>query len=128
MAELRILPKHRKLGTLDIDLVNIDTTDKALFIFNEQYNGGDNDDTKLTNYASALQEIPLYDLGGPYPEVPDAPEDFKETENMQDDKEDANKKDAETGDNSNLIPFVISEVISAIGGTSVVVFRRRIKH
>ena len=31
----------------------------TLYVFNEQYNGGTNDDTKLTDYASAFAEISL---------------------------------------------------------------------
>ena len=44
-------------GTVDIDLSGIDMTDKTLYVFNEQYNGGAKDDTKLTDYASALQKV-----------------------------------------------------------------------
>lgn len=52
-------------GTVEIALTGIDLTGKTVYLFNEQYNGGAQDDTKLTDYASPL--IPLstatpYDL------------------------------------------------------------------
>ena len=45
-------------GTVNIDLsgVTMAATD-TLYVFSEQYNGGANDDTKLTDYASALVEV-----------------------------------------------------------------------
>ena len=44
-------------GTVNIDLSGIDMTGKTLCVFSEQYNGGENDDTKLTDYASELVEV-----------------------------------------------------------------------
>ena len=41
--------------TLPEDVTLSDNT--KLYVFNEQYNGGENDDTKLTDYASQLIEI-----------------------------------------------------------------------
>ena len=41
--------------TLPAGVTLSDTT--KLYVFNEQYNGGENDDTKLTDYASQLIEI-----------------------------------------------------------------------
>ena len=41
--------------TLPAGVTLSDTT--KLYIFNEQYNGGENDDTKLTDYASQLIEV-----------------------------------------------------------------------
>lgn len=38
------------------DSVTLSDTTK-LYVFNEQYNGGENDDTRLTDYASALCEV-----------------------------------------------------------------------
>jgi hypothetical protein len=45
-------------GTVQIDLssVTMAATD-TLYVFSEQYNGGTNDNTKLTDYASALQTV-----------------------------------------------------------------------
>ena len=40
--------------------------DTKLYVFNEQYNGGENDDTKLTDYASQLIEVePTVDTTAP---------------------------------------------------------------
>ena len=40
--------------------------DTKLYVFNEQYNGGENDDIKLTDYASALIEVnPTVDTTAP---------------------------------------------------------------
>lgn len=44
-------------GTIEISVNGVDLTDSTLYVFNEQYNGGANDDTKLTDYASALVEL-----------------------------------------------------------------------
>lgn len=44
-------------GTVDIDVSEIDMTGKSLYVFNEQYNGGTSDDTKLTDYASQFIKI-----------------------------------------------------------------------
>lgn len=44
-------------GTVTLDLTEIDMSDKTLHVFNEQYNGGANDDTKLTDYASPFVSI-----------------------------------------------------------------------
>lgn len=44
-------------GTVDIDVSEINMTGKSLYVFNEQYNGGISDDTKLTDYASQFIEI-----------------------------------------------------------------------
>ena len=41
--------------TLPADVTLSDTV--KLYVFNEQYNGGENDDTKLTDYASQLCEV-----------------------------------------------------------------------
>ena len=51
--------------TLPEDVTLSDTT--KLYVFNEQYNGGENDDTKLTDYASQLIEIsnPVADATAP---------------------------------------------------------------
>lgn len=46
-------------GTVEINLSGIDMTGKTLYVFNEQYNGGANDDTKLTDYASSFVNVPL---------------------------------------------------------------------
>ena len=46
-------------GSVEIDLSGIDMTDKTLYVFNEQYNGGANDDTKLTDYASNFEDVIL---------------------------------------------------------------------
>lgn len=48
-------------GTVNLDLSGLDLSGKTLYVFNEQYNGGANDDTKLTDYASALVPISLAD-------------------------------------------------------------------
>ena len=51
--------KNGPSGTASITLpagVTLSDTVK-LYVFNEQYNGGENDDTKLTDYASQLQEV-----------------------------------------------------------------------
>lgn len=44
-------------GTVNIDLSGIDMTSKTLYVFSEQYNGGADDNTKLTDYASELVEV-----------------------------------------------------------------------
>lgn len=44
-------------GTVDINIANIDLTGKTVWVFNEQYNGGEEDNTKLTDYASALVNV-----------------------------------------------------------------------
>lgn len=51
--------------TLPAGVTLSDTT--KLYVFNEQYNGGENDDTKLTDYASQLIEIanPAVDTTAP---------------------------------------------------------------
>ena len=41
--------------TLPEDVTLSDTT--KLYVFNEQYNGGENDDTKLTDYASKMIDV-----------------------------------------------------------------------
>jgi len=46
-------------GTVEINLSGIDMTGKTLYVFNEQYNGGANDDTKLTDYASNFEAVIL---------------------------------------------------------------------
>lgn len=46
-------------GTVDIDLSAVDMTDKTLYLFSEQYNGGANDDTLLPDYASELAAVSL---------------------------------------------------------------------
>ena len=43
--------------TLPEDVTLSDTT--KLYVFNEQYNGGEQDDTKLTDYASAFETVAL---------------------------------------------------------------------
>ena len=48
-------------GTVEINLSGIDMTGKTLYVFNEQYNGGANDDTKLTDYASNFEDV-IFDL------------------------------------------------------------------
>lgn len=51
--------KNGPNGTASITLpagVTLSDTVK-LYVFNEQYNGGENDNTKLTDYASQLQEV-----------------------------------------------------------------------
>ena len=48
-------------GTVQFDLSGITIPDGGkLYVFNEQYNGGENDDTKLTDYASPLREVVTY--------------------------------------------------------------------
>lgn len=50
--------------TLPAGVTLSDTT--KLYVFNEQYNGGENDDTKLTDYASQLIEVePIVDATAP---------------------------------------------------------------
>lgn len=50
--------------TLPENVTLSDTT--KLYVFNEQYNGGENDDTKLTDYASRLVEVnPTVDTTAP---------------------------------------------------------------
>lgn len=44
-------------GTVEIHITDIDLTGKTVWVFNEQYNGGEKDDTKLTDYASALVNV-----------------------------------------------------------------------
>lgn len=55
-------------GTVEINLSGIDMTGKTLYVFNEQYNGGANDDTKLTDYASGFVDVildpPVLWIGG----------------------------------------------------------------
>jgi uncharacterized repeat protein (TIGR02543 family) len=55
-------------GTARVTLpagVSLSDTTK-LYVFNEQYNGGENDDTKLTDYASQLIEVePIVDATAP---------------------------------------------------------------
>ena len=46
-------------GEITVNLSGFDMTGKTLYLFNEQYNGGTNDDTKLTDYASDLVEVDL---------------------------------------------------------------------
>ena len=53
----RIAQPTSASGTVGIDLTGIDMTGKTLYVFNEQYNGGANDDTKLTDYTSALKAV-----------------------------------------------------------------------
>lgn len=48
----RLVKPESTSGTVDINLSGIDMTGKTLYVFSEQYNGGENDDTKLTDYAS----------------------------------------------------------------------------
>lgn len=50
--------------TLPDGVILSDTT--KLYVFNEQYNGGENDDTRLTDYASQLIEVePVVDTTAP---------------------------------------------------------------
>lgn len=44
-------------GTVNITITDIDLTGKTVWVFNEQYNGGEEDNTKLTDYASALVNV-----------------------------------------------------------------------
>ena len=56
---------HGASGTVDVALTGIDLTGKTVYLFNEQYNGGAQDDTKRTDYASpliALSTADVYDL------------------------------------------------------------------
>lgn len=56
---------HGASGTVDVALTDIDLTGKTVYLFNEQYNGGAQDDTKRTDYASpliALSTADVYDL------------------------------------------------------------------
>lgn len=49
--------ENQESGIVDIDLSGINMTGKSLYVFNEQYNGGASDDTKLTDYASQFIKI-----------------------------------------------------------------------
>ncbi|MDO4539619.1 MAG: S-layer homology domain-containing protein [Syntrophomonadaceae bacterium] len=60
----RIAQPTSTASTIDVDLSGIDMTSKTLYVFSEQYNGDANDNTKLTNYASALVEIPADSING----------------------------------------------------------------
>lgn len=64
----RILQPESASGTASLNLpdgVTLSGTTK-LYVFNEQYNGGENDDTKLTDYGSQLVEVnPTVDTTAP---------------------------------------------------------------
>ncbi len=52
-----LIEENQQSGTVEINVSGIDMTSKTLYVFNEQYNGGVNDDTKLTDYASEFVRI-----------------------------------------------------------------------
>lgn len=52
-----LIDESQKSGTVEINLAGIEMTGKTLYVFNEQYNGGANDDTKLTDCASEFVRI-----------------------------------------------------------------------
>ncbi len=54
---LQLTEESQASGTVTLDLAEFDMSDKTLYVFNEQYNGGANDDTKLTDYASPFVSI-----------------------------------------------------------------------
>jgi hypothetical protein len=56
----RIAQPSAASGAAEVDLSGVAVdADDTLYIFSEQYNGGADDDTKLTDYASELMEISL---------------------------------------------------------------------
>ena len=50
----QLAAEEQSSGTVEIDLTDIDMTDKTLYIFNEQYNGD-----KMTDFTSELKEVSL---------------------------------------------------------------------
>ena len=53
----KLAKESQESGTVEIDFSEIDMAGKTVYVFNEQYNGGANDDTKLTDYASQFVSI-----------------------------------------------------------------------
>lgn len=56
----RITKPTSESGTVDVKIpANLADGSYTLSVFSEQYNGGENDDTKLTDYASAFEAVTL---------------------------------------------------------------------
>ena len=55
----RIVQSEKEDDTMTIDLSGIDMIGKTLFCFSEQYNGGESDNTKKTDYASLTVAVSL---------------------------------------------------------------------
>lgn len=56
----RITQPTSESGTVDVKIpANLAEGSYTLSVFSEQYNGGENDDTKLTDYASAFETVAL---------------------------------------------------------------------
>ncbi len=56
----RITQPTSESGTVDVKIpANLAEGSYTLSVFSEQYNGGENDDTKLTDYASAFKTVAL---------------------------------------------------------------------
>ncbi len=56
----RILQPRSTSGTASFTIPERNLSDTLkLYVFNEQYNGGEQDDTKLTDYASAFETVAL---------------------------------------------------------------------
>ena len=69
----RVAQPTTESGTVSVTIpANLADGTYTLNVFSEQYNGGENDDTKLTDYASALQEISLNVLPLPKETTPQA--------------------------------------------------------
>ena len=59
----KLQEETQKSGTVEIDVSGLDMAGRTLYVFNEQYNGGTADDTRLTDYASQfIAIVPLTEI------------------------------------------------------------------